>query len=224
MSYFLNKNSSHREFLMYNELFINILPDWILLRLISSVFNLFVILWRLLKKFSKLLEFLLIIRIYHLKINFLLQDRGWEYKQINVTRVPGYGFGIAVSGGRDNPHFASGDPSIAVSDVLASGPAERILQWVILLFFTLGLLTVHESFGTKTFHKNYWWSIFYRLSSSNLISTRTLVVYWNLRSFSIFWWDTIQCAMSIFTQACQCKHQRMVHFKTVLMFTFNSFH
>lgn len=45
-----------------------------------------------------------------------------------VTRVPGYGFGIAVSGGRDNPHFASGDPSIAVSDVLAAGPAERLLQ------------------------------------------------------------------------------------------------
>ncbi|KAJ8928951.1 hypothetical protein NQ314_018413, partial [Rhamnusium bicolor] len=59
---------------------------------------------------------------------FLLQERGWEYKQICVTRVPGYGFGIAVSGGRDNPHFASGDPSIAVSDVLASGPAERLLQ------------------------------------------------------------------------------------------------
>ncbi|XP_018564782.1 tight junction protein ZO-1 isoform X4 [Anoplophora glabripennis] len=56
------------------------------------------------------------------------EERGWEYKQICVTRVPGYGFGIAVSGGRDNPHFASGDPSIAVSDVLASGPAERLLQ------------------------------------------------------------------------------------------------
>ncbi|XP_060522742.1 tight junction protein ZO-1 isoform X2 [Cylas formicarius] len=58
----------------------------------------------------------------------LPEERGWDYKQICVTRVPGYGFGIAVSGGRDNPHFASGDPSIAVSDVLASGPAERLLQ------------------------------------------------------------------------------------------------
>ncbi|VEN41951.1 unnamed protein product [Callosobruchus maculatus] len=55
-------------------------------------------------------------------------ERGWDYKQVCVTRVPGYGFGIAVSGGRDNPHFASGDPSIAVSDVLAAGPAERLLQ------------------------------------------------------------------------------------------------
>jgi hypothetical protein len=32
------------------------------------------------------------------------------------------------SGGRDNPHFANGDPSIAVSDVLKGGPAEERLQ------------------------------------------------------------------------------------------------
>ncbi|XP_076275264.1 zonula occludens-like protein polychaetoid isoform X2 [Rhynchophorus ferrugineus] len=65
--------------------------------------------------------------INNLSLN-LPEERGWEYKQISVTRVPGFGFGIAVSGGRDNPHFASGDPSIAVSDVLAAGPAERLLQ------------------------------------------------------------------------------------------------
>lgn len=70
-----------------------------------------------------IIEFYIFINVY-----ILFQERGWEYKQICVTRVPGYGFGIAVSGGRDNPHFASGDPSIAVSDVLASGPAERLLQ------------------------------------------------------------------------------------------------
>ncbi|XP_070142795.1 tight junction protein ZO-1 isoform X2 [Drosophila kikkawai] len=52
----------------------------------------------------------------------------WEYHTVAVTRVPGYGFGIAVSGGRDNPHFANGDPSIAVSDVLKGGPAEDRLQ------------------------------------------------------------------------------------------------
>lgn len=66
-----------------------------------------------------------------------------------LYRVAGYGFGIAVvcclvthfflsarqitfyssqSGGRDNPHFANGDPSIAVSDVLKGGPAEDRLQ------------------------------------------------------------------------------------------------
>lgn len=53
----------------------------------------------------------------------------WETHHVNVSRVPGYGFGIAVSGGRDNPHFASGDPSIAVSDVLKAGPAQDLLQY-----------------------------------------------------------------------------------------------
>ncbi|XP_065220947.1 tight junction protein ZO-2 isoform X3 [Planococcus citri] len=52
----------------------------------------------------------------------------WEFQQVTLNRVPGYGFGIAVSGGRDNPHFANGDPSIAVSDVLKAGPAEGKLM------------------------------------------------------------------------------------------------
>lgn len=38
------------------------------------------------------------------------------------------GFGIAVSGGRDNPHFENGETSIVVSDVLAGGPADGLLQ------------------------------------------------------------------------------------------------
>lgn len=37
-------------------------------------------------------------------------------------------FASSQSGGRDNPHFANGDPSIAVSDVLKGGPAEDRLQ------------------------------------------------------------------------------------------------
>ncbi|KAK6635505.1 hypothetical protein RUM44_000757 [Polyplax serrata] len=52
----------------------------------------------------------------------------WETHQVTLSRVPGYGFGIAVSGGRDNPHFANGDPSIAISDVLKAGPAEGKLM------------------------------------------------------------------------------------------------
>uniref|UniRef100_A0A1B6GRS7 Tight junction protein ZO-1 n=2 Tax=Proconiini TaxID=565685 RepID=A0A1B6GRS7_9HEMI len=48
----------------------------------------------------------------------------WEFHHVTLTRVPGYGFGIAVSGGRDNPHFTNGDPAIAISDVLKAGPAE----------------------------------------------------------------------------------------------------
>ena len=62
---------------------------------------------------------------YGKKIKFQGGERiVWEYHQVLLERVPGYGFGIAVSGGRDNPHFTNGDPSIAISDVLKSGPAE----------------------------------------------------------------------------------------------------
>uniref|UniRef100_A0A7N8XBP4 Tight junction protein 1a n=1 Tax=Mastacembelus armatus TaxID=205130 RepID=A0A7N8XBP4_9TELE len=39
-----------------------------------------------------------------------------------------FGFGIAISGGRDNPHFQSGETSIVISDVLKGGPAEGLLQ------------------------------------------------------------------------------------------------
>lgn len=52
----------------------------------------------------------------------------WEHHHVTLGRVPGYGFGIAVSGGRDNPHFTSGEPSIVISDVLRAGPAEGKLQ------------------------------------------------------------------------------------------------
>ncbi|KAL1129729.1 hypothetical protein AAG570_012673 [Ranatra chinensis] len=52
----------------------------------------------------------------------------WEFHQVTLNRVAGYGFGIAVSGGRDNPHFTNGDPSIAISDVLKAGPAEGKLH------------------------------------------------------------------------------------------------
>nr|QRF78316.1 ZO1 [Euperipatoides kanangrensis] len=48
----------------------------------------------------------------------------WEFHNVTLMRVPGYGFGIAVSGGRDNPHFSNGDPAIVISDVLKAGPAE----------------------------------------------------------------------------------------------------
>ncbi|XP_056002920.1 tight junction protein ZO-1-like isoform X18 [Ostrea edulis] len=53
-----------------------------------------------------------------------LENVAWETHTVTLRRVPGFGFGIAVSGGRDNPHFANGDPSIAISDVLTAGPAE----------------------------------------------------------------------------------------------------
>ncbi|KAG6463033.1 hypothetical protein O3G_MSEX013616 [Manduca sexta] len=62
------------------------------------------------------------------KLQTAERNAGWETHRVRLNRVQGYGFGIAVSGGRDNPHFANGDPSIAVSDVLRGGPAEDKLQ------------------------------------------------------------------------------------------------
>ncbi|XP_029649840.1 tight junction protein ZO-1 isoform X3 [Octopus sinensis] len=62
----------------------------------------------------------------------LAEDTGdnitWETHKVTLTKVDNFGFGIAVSGGRDNPHFDNGDPSIAICDVLKAGPAEGKLQ------------------------------------------------------------------------------------------------
>uniref|UniRef100_A0A673BNR2 Tight junction protein ZO-1-like n=1 Tax=Sphaeramia orbicularis TaxID=375764 RepID=A0A673BNR2_9TELE len=54
----------------------------------------------------------------------------WEQHTVTLHRAPGFGFGIAISGGRDNPHFQSGETSIVISDVLKGGPAEGLLQKV----------------------------------------------------------------------------------------------
>lgn len=43
----------------------------------------------------------------------------------------GQGFGIAISGGRDNPAVQSGDPAIIISDVVVNGPAFNRLQYVV---------------------------------------------------------------------------------------------
>uniref|UniRef100_A0A8V5HIA8 Uncharacterized protein n=1 Tax=Melopsittacus undulatus TaxID=13146 RepID=A0A8V5HIA8_MELUD len=51
-----------------------------------------------------------------------------EVKLGKCHTAPGFGFGIAISGGRDNPHFQSGETSIVISDVLKGGPAEGLLQ------------------------------------------------------------------------------------------------
>nr|XP_032832079.1 tight junction protein ZO-1-like [Petromyzon marinus] len=53
---------------------------------------------------------------------------GWEQYTVTLTRAPGAGFGIAVSGGRDNPYFPSGEASVVVSDVLRGGPADGLLR------------------------------------------------------------------------------------------------
>lgn len=46
------------------------------------------------------------------------------------SQDPKMGFGIAVSGGRDNPNDETGETSIVVSDVLQGGPADGLLLYV----------------------------------------------------------------------------------------------
>lgn len=49
------------------------------------------------------------------------------------------GFGIAVSGGRDNPNEETGETSIVVSDVLQGGPADGLLLYGLIYSFNLEL-------------------------------------------------------------------------------------
>ena len=74
--------------------------------------------------FAKCIQIILIESLFYFQSG---ERIAWEYHHVILERVPGYGFGIAVSGGRDNPHFTNGDPSIAISDVLKAGPAEAKL-------------------------------------------------------------------------------------------------
>lgn len=51
----------------------------------------------------------------------------WEQYTVTLQRDSKMGFGIAVSGGRDNPNEESREASIVVSDVLQGGPADGLL-------------------------------------------------------------------------------------------------
>ncbi|XP_047446718.1 tight junction protein ZO-2-like isoform X2 [Mugil cephalus] len=56
-----------------------------------------------------------------------MEDTVWEQYTVTLQRDSKMGFGIAVSGGRDNPNVENGDTSIIVSDVLHGGPADGLL-------------------------------------------------------------------------------------------------
>ncbi|KAM9323193.1 tight junction protein ZO-2a isoform 2-T2 [Pholidichthys leucotaenia] len=56
-----------------------------------------------------------------------MEETVWEQYTVTLQRDPKMGFGIAVSGGRDNPNEDSGETSIVVSDVLKGGPADGLL-------------------------------------------------------------------------------------------------
>ncbi|XP_070780822.1 tight junction protein ZO-2a [Enoplosus armatus] len=60
-------------------------------------------------------------------MNPVMEETVWEQYTVTLQRDPKMGFGIAVSGGRDNPNEESGEMSIVVSDVLQGGPADGLL-------------------------------------------------------------------------------------------------
>ena len=57
----------------------------------------------------------------------------WEEYTYIIEKKPGLGFGMAISGGRDNPGALTGDSSIIVSDVIRNGPAFNKLKYDMLL-------------------------------------------------------------------------------------------
>ncbi|XP_042588139.1 tight junction protein ZO-2a isoform X2 [Cyprinus carpio] len=61
---------------------------------------------------------------YH---NPVMEETVWEQYTVTLQRDSKMGFGIAVSGGRENPNEESGEGSIVVSDVLQGGPADGLL-------------------------------------------------------------------------------------------------
>ncbi|XP_050976790.1 tight junction protein ZO-2a isoform X1 [Labeo rohita] len=60
-------------------------------------------------------------------INPVMEETVWEQYTVTLQRDSKMGFGLAVSGGRDNPNEESGEMSIVVSDVLQGGPADGLL-------------------------------------------------------------------------------------------------
>lgn len=84
-----------------------------------------------------------------------MEDTFWEQYTVTLQKDPKKGFGIAVSGGRDNPHFNNGDNSIVISDVLLGGPADGHLQEndrVVMVNGTL-LENVPHSFAVQQLRK-----------------------------------------------------------------------
>ncbi|XP_063106230.1 tight junction protein ZO-2 isoform X5 [Cavia porcellus] len=57
-----------------------------------------------------------------------MEELKWEQYTVTLQKDSKRGFGIAVSGGRDNPHFENGETSIVISDVLPGGPADGLLK------------------------------------------------------------------------------------------------
>lgn len=79
----------------------------------------------------------------------------WEQYTVTLQRDSKMGFGIAVSGGRDNPNEDTGETSIVVSDVLQGGPAEGLLfeKDRVVLVNNIPMEGVIHSFAVQTLRK-----------------------------------------------------------------------
>ncbi|KAJ3605492.1 hypothetical protein NHX12_027538 [Muraenolepis orangiensis] len=74
---------------------------------------------------------------------------------VTLQRDSKMGFGIAVSGGRDNPNEDSGETSIVVSDVLKGGPGDGLLfeKDRVVQVNAIGMDGVPHSFAVQTLRK-----------------------------------------------------------------------
>ncbi|CAG04855.1 unnamed protein product, partial [Tetraodon nigroviridis] len=72
----------------------------------------------------------------------------WEQHTITLTKDPKFGFGFAISGGKDKPHPDSGDTTVVVSDVLPNGPAMGRL-------FTKDQIVMVNGVSMENVHSNY---------------------------------------------------------------------
>merc|ERR1712226_1056857 len=58
-----------------------------------------------------------------------ISDDDWEFTSVVLEKSSTrQGFGIAISGGKDNPHFKTGDTSILVTDIIKGSPADGTLR------------------------------------------------------------------------------------------------
>ncbi|XP_022047797.2 tight junction protein ZO-3 isoform X1 [Acanthochromis polyacanthus] len=72
----------------------------------------------------------------------------WEQHTITLNKDPKFGFGFAISGGKDKPHPDTGDTAVVVSDVLPNGPAMGRL-------FTKDQIVMVNGQSMANVHSNY---------------------------------------------------------------------
>ncbi|TRY90289.1 hypothetical protein DNTS_034164, partial [Danionella cerebrum] len=84
-----------------------------------------------------------------------MEETVWEQYTVTLQRDAKMGFGIAVSGGRDNPNVESGETSIIVSDVLPGGPADGLLfeNDRVIQVNTVAMNNVPHSFAVQSLRK-----------------------------------------------------------------------